>query len=65
MRLPVISMLMLLQFVGSYHCLTQPEMYVQNVCPKQSPPNTGTVKLAVIDKFLILELVVDKPGIYL
>lgn len=36
-----------------------------DVCPKQYPPNTGTVKLTDIDKFLILELVVDKPGIYL
>ena len=34
-----------------------------DVCPKQYPPNTGTVKLTVIDRFLILELVIDKPGI--
>lgn len=36
-----------------------------DVSPKQYPPNTGTAKLTDTDKFIILELAVDKPGIYL
>ena len=32
---------------------------------KKYPPNKGTQKLTEIDKFLCLELVIDKPGIYL
>ena len=36
-----------------------------DVRPKQYPSNTGTVRLTDIDKFIILVLVVDKPGIYL
>ena len=36
-----------------------------NVKPSQYPPNQGTAKLTAIDKVMILELVIQKPGIYL
>ena len=36
-----------------------------DVQPKAYPPNGGTAKLTVIDKMMILELVIQKPGIYL
>lgn len=32
---------------------------------KDYPPNIGATKLTAIDKLLILELVLEKPGIYL
>ena len=35
------------------------------VCPKEYPSNLGTAKLTEIEKLLILELVLEKPGIYL
>ena len=38
---------------------------IGDVQPKGYPPNGGTAKLTVIDKMMILELVIQKPGIYL
>ena len=36
-----------------------------NVSPKEYPSNFGTARLTEIDKLIILELVIEKPGIYL
>ena len=36
-----------------------------DVSPKAHSANPGTAKLTEIDKFIILELAIDKPGIYL
>lgn len=36
-----------------------------DVKPKLYPPNPGTAKLTDIDKLIILELAIEKPGIYL
>ena len=36
-----------------------------DVTPKRYPPNSGTSILTEVDKFIILELVIDRPGIYL
>ena len=36
-----------------------------DVKPKAYPPNIGTAKLREIDKLIILELAIEKPGIYL
>ena len=36
-----------------------------DVTPKRYPPNSGTSTLTEVDKFIILELVIDRPGIYL
>ncbi len=35
-----------------------------NVKPSQYPPNQGTAKLTAIDKVMILELIIQKPGIF-
>ena len=36
-----------------------------DVRPRLYPPNLGTFKLTEIDKLIILELAIEKPGIYL
>ena len=36
-----------------------------NIKPKLYPPNLGTATLTEIDKLIILELAIEKPGIYL
>lgn len=36
-----------------------------DVRPKDYPPNTGTAKLTEVDKLIILELAIERPGIYL
>ena len=36
-----------------------------DVTPKRYPPNSGTSTLTEVDKFIMLELVIDRPGIYL
>ena len=36
-----------------------------NVCKRNYPANSGTQKLTEIDKLIILEAVLDRPGIYL
>ena len=36
-----------------------------NVSPREYPSNVGTARLTEMDKSIILELVIEKPGIYL
>ena len=36
-----------------------------NVNPREYPSNVGTARLTEMDKLIILELVIEKPGIYL
>ena len=36
-----------------------------NVSPREYPSNVGTARLTEMDKLIILELVIEKPGIYL
>ncbi len=36
-----------------------------DVRPRDYPPNPGTAKLTEIDKLIVLELAIEKPGIYL
>ena len=40
-------------------------MPIRNVKPSEYPSNPGTAKLTAIYKMLILELVIQRPGIFL